>query len=72
MLKWLLLFLVVFAIYKLLSVRVRPPEAAVKPKQESVVACVHCGVFVPQSEAMPDEMGRPFCCEDHRLKNSKD
>lgn len=72
MLKWLLLFLVLFAIYKLLSKRAHPPEAAAMPRQENVVACVHCGVFVPQSEVVVDEMGRPFCCEDHRLKSSKD
>lgn len=72
MLKWLLLFLVVFIIYKLLSARARPPELAPGPKSEHVVACAHCGVFVPQSEALPDETGRFFCCEDHRLKEAKD
>lgn len=71
MLKWLLLFLVLYAIYKLLSVRVRPPQAAATLRQEDVVACVHCGVFVPQSEAVPDEAGRLFCCDEHRLKGPK-
>lgn len=32
-----------------------------------MVACAHCGVHLPQPEAVLDAAGRPFCSEAHRL-----
>ncbi|MRR50363.1 MAG: hypothetical protein EG825_05530 [Rhodocyclaceae bacterium] len=72
MLKWLLLFLVVFVIYKSLSARARPSQVASKSRPENVVACAHCGIFIPQSEALTDDSGQQFCSEDHRLNGAKD
>jgi uncharacterized protein len=33
----------------------------------AMVACAHCGVHLPQPEALFDAAGRPFCSEAHRL-----
>jgi uncharacterized protein len=32
-----------------------------------MIACVHCGVHLPRSEAQADTTGRLFCSEAHRL-----
>ena len=32
-----------------------------------MLACAHCGVHLPQAEAVVDAGGRPFCGEAHRL-----
>ena len=44
-----------------------PPQAPAKPQQQAMLACVHCGVHLPQAEALQDAAGRPFCSEAHRL-----
>jgi len=43
----------------------RPNKPADKPTP--VLACAHCGVHLPQAEALTDAAGRPFCGEAHRL-----
>jgi len=35
------------------------------PAQEDVVACSHCGLHLPRSEALPGRGGM-FCSQDHR------
>lgn len=42
----------------------KPPPAA--PRIEGMVACTHCGLNLPRSEAVFDD-GRPYCSEAHRL-----
>lgn len=32
-----------------------------------MVACAHCGVHLPQPEALFDAAGRAFCSDAHRL-----
>lgn len=32
---------------------------------ERMVACAHCGVYVPESQALLED-GRYFCCPEHR------
>ena len=36
-------------------------------KPQEMLACAHCGVHLPQAEALMDAGGRPFCSEAHRL-----
>jgi uncharacterized protein len=33
----------------------------------TMIACCHCGVHLPQPEALFDAAGRPYCSEAHRL-----
>ncbi|MGS0742472.1 PP0621 family protein [Glaciimonas sp. GG7] len=36
------------------------------PPVEEMVACVHCGLHFPASEAVTDYAGHVFCGEEHR------
>lgn len=36
-----------------------------------MLACAHCGVHLPQAEAVIDVAGRPFCGEAHRLAGAR-
>ena len=41
-----------------------PPPAA---KAQTMMACAHCGVHLPQQDTVVDAADRPFCSEAHRL-----
>jgi uncharacterized protein len=48
--------------------RVPPPErnaTAQAPEVQPMLACAHCGVLVPSSEALPGR-GGVFCGQAHR------
>ena len=48
----------------------RKPDKAAAPgpaQPTPMLACAHCGVHLPQAEALTDGAGRPFCGEAHRL-----
>ncbi|MQR02192.1 PP0621 family protein [Glaciimonas soli] len=36
------------------------------PQVETMVACAHCGLHFPASEAVTDHSGAIFCSEEHR------
>jgi uncharacterized protein len=40
----------------------RPAQGAA-----TMVACAHCGVHLPQPEALFDAAGRPYCSDAHRV-----
>jgi uncharacterized protein len=76
--KYLLVLLVVLVGAWLLIGRRRgdraPPPGpkprtgkAGKNQPQEMLACAHCGVHLPQAEALMDAGGRPFCSEAHRL-----
>ncbi|WP_335340170.1 PP0621 family protein [Collimonas arenae] len=44
-----------------------PAATAPEPTQvEAMVACVHCGMHFPASEAIADSSGAIFCSAEHR------
>ncbi len=45
-----------------------PKPTARTPAAEplTMVACTHCGVHLPQADALMDASGRPYCGEAHR------
>jgi uncharacterized protein len=69
----LVLLVVVVGAWLLLGRRrgERPPPAGPRQartgKPQAMLACAHCGVHLPQAEALMDAGGRPFCSEAHRL-----
>ena len=77
--KYLILLLVIAVVgWLMIGRRRRPPDGgkpAPKPSApksaestpQAMLACVHCGVHLPQAEAVQDAAGRPFCSEAHRL-----
>lgn len=47
-----------------------PPAKPTAPKGKAgpveMVACAHCGVHLPQGDALLDAAGRTFCGTEHR------
>lgn len=73
MMKVLLLLALALGVLWLLRGRRRgaadPPRAQAKRPvgPQAMLACAHCGVHLPQSDALMDATGRPFCSDAHRL-----
>jgi uncharacterized protein len=43
-----------------------PPPSRSARAPDTMLACAHCGVHLPSSEALLDARGRPFCSPAHR------
>ena len=72
--KFLLLLVVVAFAFWLLKTKGRaapPPSRKAPPKAPepaaTMLACVHCGVHLPQADTVQDADGRTYCSEAHRL-----
>ena len=77
--KLLLLFIAVLVFFWLLrrALGSRKPKSGMRPQDTAaqgapeLVACAHCGVLVPQDEAIPateadaPRAGRFFCTREH-------
>lgn len=70
MFKWLVLILLGLAVYlSLKKGRRRGPDSTTGGRNvpvERMVACAHCGVYLPLSESVGDQGDSVFCCEEHR------
>lgn len=70
--KFLLLLVVFGVAVWMFTARGRAPQVPPKPRRQGrsapmpMLACAHCGVHLPQSEALTDAAGRPYCSEAHR------
>lgn len=72
MIKWLLtLGIIVLALMLWFgkgrrggAARGNPPPP--KPGAQAMVSCAHCGLHLPQPEAVEGEGGRHYCCSEHR------
>ncbi len=74
--KFLLVVVVIVVVaWLLLGRRGAPPPSDKPPRDperkskgaQSMLACAHCGVHLPDAETVKDAAGRPFCTEAHRL-----
>ena len=67
--KFLLLILAVLAVWWLAKGFRRKDTAKDAPEAapEQMVNCSHCGLYLPQSEAIA-EGGKFFCCAEHRRR----
>jgi uncharacterized protein len=43
-----------------------PPPSPPAGPLDTMVACAHCGMHLPATEALSDAQGRPFCSPAHR------
>lgn len=43
-----------------------PPPPAAPGTPQAMVACAHCGVHLPQADALQDAAGHAYCSEAHR------
>jgi len=60
------------AIYALRRIRqyLTPPKKAAAPgSAKNMVRCAHCGLHLPESEAIADR-GQYFCSQEHRRQHS--
>ena len=80
--KYLILLAVILVVGWWTFGRRRPPAAPPRERDASppdnnrqgevvapqpMLVCAHCGVHLPQAEAVLDATERPFCSEAHRL-----
>ena len=42
------------------------PQAAAG---EAILRCAHCGIYVPESEALRNAIGAAFCSNEHRMRD---
>ncbi|WP_234265588.1 PP0621 family protein [Hydrogenophaga sp. NFH-34] len=66
----LFVLLVAFWIWRNNRLDRQPPDQrAQQPgagsQLQAMVACTHCQTHVPDSEAVRDTTGRPYCCPEH-------
>jgi uncharacterized protein len=74
--KFLILLAVIGVVLWLLKGRSRvqgpdstgAPKPGPKPREATpMLACAHCGVHLPQTDAVLDTAGRPYCGQAHRI-----
>ncbi len=46
-----------------------PPHTP--PPPQDMVACAHCRLHLPRSEAVEDSAGRPYCSTAHRAQGPR-
>jgi uncharacterized protein len=46
-------------------------SAANQSGPAQIVACAHCGVHLPQADALTDSSGHAYCGEPHRLAGKR-
>lgn len=68
--KYLLLFLVLAIAYGMWRGKRRQPPPAARPGHrpqlpQDMVACAHCGLHLPRTEALAHG-GHYYCCAEHR------
>ncbi|MFM9972478.1 MAG: PP0621 family protein [Burkholderiales bacterium] len=70
--KWIVLFLILLAIYLLVRAARRPPGAKSDTPAiiDSMVACESCGLHLPQADALEID-GRIYCCKEHANSGSR-
>jgi uncharacterized protein len=76
--KYLLIVLVVVAVIWMLrgnrrkggNAAPRPPAPPPAVSHEPMVACAHCGLHLPQSEAVSGQ-GQWFCGDAHRIEHER-
>ena len=77
MMKYLLVIAVVAVFYlhwKKQRQSLRPPTPPAKPTlapPQPMVACAHCGLHLPQGDALIDTRQHPYCCEAHRQRGPR-
>ncbi len=67
LLFWVVVFALGWFVWSLIRVSQRKQERSRADAAEPVriVACKHCGVFLPARDALPGPDG-PYCCAEHR------
>lgn len=72
--KYLLILVLLVVVWSVLKKRrgAPPRDAASRPDPapEKMLVCAHCGVHMPESDALVGA-GKVYCCEAHRSAAAK-
>ena len=68
--KFLLLLLAVAFIWWYLRSRPSAPRRPSPPPPQEMVACHHCGLHVPEDEAVHHQ-GHTYCCPEHARRHQR-
>jgi uncharacterized protein len=75
LLMWVVVGFAAYAAYRFYVISKRRAAWSKPEKQanavQTMVACAHCGVMVPSTEALPDSEGNVFCSAAHRHAGKK-
>jgi uncharacterized protein len=64
LLRLLIILVVVWLVIQIIRRAFTPPSRRARPAITKMVACAHCGVHVPESEAVWDGE-RSYCSQEH-------
>ena len=74
MFRYLLIVFIIWAgimiIRQLYLKRQDHPESRQLPAEQNMVRCTHCGVHLPEMDAVKDNQ-KTYCCEAHKLAARK-
>jgi uncharacterized protein len=59
----------VYVIVRKISLQYRAGRKSLKPSK--MVQCNHCGIYLPREEALINDNGI-YCCNEHRISDSKE
>lgn len=72
--RYLLLAVAIWALFILLRHLLKRPEKQrpeEHPKTEDMVACAHCGIHLPESDALK-KGNLYYCCREHMQLENRD
>lgn len=70
-LRLLIALIVIGLLIWLLRKAFQRPSTPPPVEQQKMLRCAHCGLHIPQGEAVMDG-DTPYCCTEHRLAGPRD
>ena len=67
--KFLFLIIAILLIFWILRTLSRTRVTDRKPRIKNMLPCAHCGLHIPEEEALMRH-GKPYCCREHAEKDS--
>ncbi len=66
--KFFFLIAAILLIWWILKTLSRSQAADRKPHTRNMLPCAHCGLHIPEDEAIRHH-GKPYCCREHAEKD---
>jgi len=72
LIRLLIIVLAIWLIYRMyMNYRMKKQQNKPQARVGNMVACAHCGLHLPENEAIRISSGEAYCCQDHQKKASK-
>ncbi len=68
--KFIFLIVAILLIWWILKTLNRSRVAEGKPRIRNMLPCTHCGLHIPEDEAIRRH-GKPYCCMEHAEKDNQ-